>query len=146
MDDVVQACRTCPAKHVLLVLDCCYSGAAMRGTVEKEKKGNKTLQAFLDVITKKSTLQVIAAGQDDEEVGDDSIVQGHSPFTAAFLEVLDRDTDTDNDGLLSGTEVGSLVRSTVIRYNESGSSNFQTPVSSFLGGIGEFVFKIFHTS
>jgi len=103
---------------------------------------NNTLRQYLEVITNKPSLQIIAAGQDDEEVGNSGVVQGHSPFTAAFLEVLDRDMDTDNDGVLSGTEVGNLVRSIVIGNNESGSSNFQIPVLYTHAG-GDFVFKIF---
>jgi len=144
MNDVVRACRASPAKHVLLVLDCCYAGAASRGVGDKVEIGNKTLHDYISVLTNKKAIQIIAAGQDDEEVSDDSIIKGHSPFTAAFLEVLEKDRDTDNDGVLTGNEVGGLVRSTVLGYLGADASLSQTPIfGSLAGGIGEFVFKIF---
>jgi len=146
MDDVVQACRDCAAKHVLLVLDCCYAGAASRGAGDREEIGDKTLQQYVTVLTNKRAIQIIAAGQDDEEVSDDSIIKGHSTFTAAFLEVLEDDRDTDNDGLLTGNEVGGRVRSKVLGYLGVDASLSQTPTfGSLAGGIGEFVFKIFPT-
>ena len=47
METVVDSCRDSPAKHVLIVLDCCYSGyAAMRGD-ETEKpmiEGNQYIK------------------------------------------------------------------------------------------------------
>ena len=67
METVVDGCQNCPAKHVLLILDCCYSGL---GTIRELQKPKKASQFYLKEIASRSATQVLAAGQEDQAVSD----------------------------------------------------------------------------
>jgi len=144
MDELVANIKLCAARHILLVLDCCYSGiAALRDAGETEAKADRTTEEFLEYITGKKAIQVIAAGGDEQPVTDSGVVPGHSAFTGAFLELLDSDKDMDEDGVLTASEIGNAIRSTV-KVHLGSQSKSQTTVYNHIQGsqMGDFVFKI----
>jgi hypothetical protein len=145
MDDVIRACQNCVAKHVLLILDCCYSGyAAMKGAADKEELGGRSTEIFLGDITSRKAIQVLAASQSDQPASDSGLRPGYSAFTGALLEVLEQSKDVDEDGLLTAAEIGLVLRAKVAEHLGS-SSNIQIPVYTHVvgSGMGDFVFKIF---
>jgi tetratricopeptide (TPR) repeat protein len=141
MEAVVEACQLCPAKHTLLILDCCYSGyAAARGDFAKPKR---ITSRYLDHISKRRAVQLFAAGEEDEPVADSGIMKGYSAFTGALLSILEPEMDPDGDGILTASEVGMALKHQV-SLQESGS--FQNPVYTNIMGHenGDLVFKIFN--
>ena len=96
MQAIVERCQNCPAKHVLLILDCCYSGyAAMRSS--ESPKPQKISQFYLKQIASRSATQLLAAGQEDQPVSDRGIRPGYSAFTGALLSILEMERDLDDD-------------------------------------------------
>jgi len=146
METIVDGCRTCQAKHVLLILDCCYSGyAAMRGA-DLDKPPQAT-DPYLNQITSNRALQVMAAGEEDEPVNDSGIRPGNSAFTGALLDILESGSDIDGDGILTASEIGSKLGQEVARHVR-GIDTQQRPVFNNLSGsgLGDFVFRIFKVS
>ena len=78
----------CPARHKLLVLDCCHSGAMFLGevqAVETVRGGGWSRGVFLD-----PSFQGLASSRTKEPADDALENTGHSPFTYGFLQALER--------------------------------------------------------
>ncbi|WP_111979350.1 polysaccharide deacetylase family protein [Algibacillus agarilyticus] len=120
-----------PAKHVYFVMDSCYSGLALTRGVGAQNYN------YLSHITGRSARQIITAGGADQEVADGG-PNGHSVFTWAFLQALEGKADTDNNGYLTASEIGTYVSPVVASYAT------QTPAfGNLIGGQGgDFVFEL----
>jgi len=129
MSDIQNIAESLPAKHVMFVMDACYSGLGLtRGA------GSST---FLRENARRTARQMLTAGGADQQVAD-SGPDGHSVFTWVLLQALAGQGDLNGDGLITGTELAAYVAPTV-----SGISQ-QTPAFGSLPGSqgGEFVFQI----
>ncbi|HET7284964.1 MAG TPA: caspase family protein, partial [Nitrososphaeraceae archaeon] len=144
METVVEGCQNCAAKHVLLILDCCYSGLAAIRSSERQKP-KKVSQFYLKEITSRSATQVLAAGQEDQAVSDSGKRPGYSAFTGALLDILDMERDLDDDGVLTASEIGYNLGKEVISHQKG---VYQKPVYNHISGSegGDFIFKLFDIS
>lgn len=121
-----------PAKHVYFVMDSCYSGLALTRSGKASHAYN-----YLEHITKRQARQILTAGGADQEVADGG-PNGHSVFTWALLQALDGKADTDGNGYLTASEIGTYVSPVVASYAP------QTPAFGNLLGNqgGDFVFEL----
>jgi len=117
-----------PAKHLLFVMDSCYSGLALtRGGGMAAGSQN-----YLQEIAKREARQMFTAGGADEEVADNG-PNGHSVFTWTLLQALDGRGDLNGDGFITGTELAAYVIPAV------SSLSHQTPVfGNLVGSAGGF--------
>lgn len=121
-----------PAKHVYFVMDSCYSGLALTRSGKASQQYN-----YLEHVTSRHARQIITAGGADQEVADGG-PNGHSVFTWAFLQALDGKADTDDNGYITASEIGTYVSPVVASYAP------QTPAFGNLIGNagGDFVFEL----
>ncbi|GGY86375.1 polysaccharide deacetylase [Cellvibrio zantedeschiae] len=122
-----------PAKHVYFVMDSCYSGLALtRSGVSVGQSVN-----YIQQITGRKARQILTAGGADQQVADGG-PGGHSIFTWTFLQALEGLADTDNNGYVTASELGTYVAPVVASYSD------QTPAFGNLLGSegGDFVFKV----
>lgn len=140
MKRIVDYCQECIAKHILLVLDCCYSGYAALRIGETQRPPSYT-ETHLRDVTNRRTIQVIAAGQEDQPVNDSGIRPGYSAFTGALLDILEAGKDLNDDGILSASEIGFYLEREVSRHVKGIA---QKPVFNHLAGsaLGDFIFSI----
>ena len=125
-----------PAKHLLFVMDSCYSGLALtRGG------GMPASQNYLQEISRREARQMFTAGGADQQVADNG-PNGHSIFTWTLLQALDGRADMNGDGVITASELAAYVSPAV-----SGLSH-QTPVFGNLVGSegGDFIFDLKHDS
>jgi hypothetical protein len=115
--------RDVPAKHILFVIDACYSGLML---LRAGRQG--VLPAWLS----KPVRQVLAAGRAGDRVAEEG---GHGIFTRLFLEALDGYGDVDGDGIITASEVGVYVNPRVAALSQGS----QTPQFGRFAGDGEFV-------
>ncbi|HEY7571948.1 MAG TPA: tetratricopeptide repeat protein [Nitrososphaeraceae archaeon] len=143
MKTIIEGCQNCPAKHVLLILDCCYSGFAANRAIQSLQKSYAATEDYIRDISSRAAVQVFAAGQEDQPVSDSGIRPGYSAFTGALLDILEPEVDPDNNGILTASEIGYSLERQVAVQEQRGS--FQRPVYSHLSGSqgGDFIFKIF---
>ena len=118
-----------PAKHILFVMDCCYSGLAAR------RAGGLSPfhpDYFAKIISERAR-QIITAGEADQQAVEDS---GQGLFTRLFIQALRGDADILGRGYVTGTDLGQYL---TLRVHEA-SQGHQTPIFRYLEGNGDFVF------
>jgi len=124
-----------PAKHVLFVMDSCYSGLALtRGGGPTLGLGNYLLE-----ISRRTARQMFTAGGMDQQVADNG-PNGHSVFTWTLLQGLDGRADLNGDGVVTATELAAYVTPAVSALSH------QTPAFGNLPGSegGDFIFELNH--
>ncbi len=130
-EDISKAVR---AKHILYVIDACYSGLllAKRG-VERQQETQFRQLEYLQSITREDVRQVLAAGGQGEEVLDGGRF-GHSVFTGRFIELLQ-----EAQSYITGKELGLTLPQRVFS-DARDRGHKQTPQFGHLFGEGDFVF------
>lgn len=129
MTELQNIAEEIPAKHVLFVMDSCYSGLGlMRGGAP----GN-----FLKENARRVGRQMLTAGGSDQMVSDGG-PGGHSIFTWTLLQAFAGKGDLNGDGYITSTELAAYVAPAVASVSR------QTPAFGSLPGSegGEFVFEL----
>lgn len=123
-----------PAKHLLFIMDSCYSGLALT------RGGNTPLSMnYLSEISRREARQMFTAGGADQQVADNG-PNGHSVFTWTLLQGLDGRADLNGDGVITATELAAYVAPAVSALSH------QTPAFGNLPGTegGDFIFDLKH--
>ncbi|WP_282298150.1 polysaccharide deacetylase family protein [Stenotrophomonas sp. PS02289] len=130
MTDLQNIAESMQAKHVMFVMDACYSGLGLT-------RGGPSSSAFLRENARRSARQMLTAGGADQQVADAG-PNGHSVFTWVLLQALAGKGDLNGDGLITGTELAAYVAPAVSAVSQ------QTPAFGSLPGSqgGEFVFQV----
>lgn len=90
MSDLHDACNWISAKHILIILDCCFSGVAALGSRSEPGLSPQNLTPpYLRRITERKAWQIITAGDKDDKAADSGTRLGHSAFTSALLDGLE---------------------------------------------------------
>ncbi|UQA60720.1 caspase family protein [Polyangium aurulentum] len=139
-----------PSRHVMLLLDCCYSGWAVGA------KGEDELSTHLGSLWKERAEVVITAGSKGQRAWEDEIEQrawvwgGHSALTAFVLEGLAvgaqgvATADANKDHVVTDEELARFVKERVPRSVEEQKHAKQTPTlfrfDESLPQSGQFLF------
>jgi peptidoglycan/xylan/chitin deacetylase (PgdA/CDA1 family)/uncharacterized caspase-like protein len=132
MPQLQEVAEALSAKHVLFLVDACYSGLGLtRGGAPQGSKN------FLNDNARRIGRQMLTAGGADQQVADDG-PGGHSVFTWTMLQALSGKADLNGDGVITGTELAAYVAPAVSAIAR------QTPAFGSLPGSegGEFVFEL----
>ena len=131
MDQVRQFSRRLPAKHVLYLIDACYSGLGLTrsGGIPSSDRD------YLNKITTRKAHQMLTAGGKGEQAHEE---EGHGVFTKYILEGLDGSADRDDKGYVTFSDLASYVKPKVTRETR----NSQVPQYGSIDGEGEFVFVL----
>ncbi len=131
-DDLTRNADLIPAKHILFIMDACYSGLAMQRVLPPGT------HRFISDMLQRPARQVITAGKADETVADDGGPQGgHSIFTGYLLEGL-HGAAADKNGVMTATNLMHYVYQKVGQDNRSR----QTPHYGHIDGDGDFILKV----
>jgi hypothetical protein len=131
MQQVRDISERIPAKHILYVMDACYSGQGFTRALGVDP----ATDGYIQKITSLRSVQMITAGGKQEQVAEQ---EGHGIFTQYFLRGLGGEADRDNDGVVTASELGAYLMPQVSRA----SDNLQTPQYGRLDGEGEVVFVV----
>lgn len=91
------------SKHVLMLFDSCFSGSVF-----------SSLKGIPTDITEKSNRparQFITAGNENEQVPDESV------FKICLVQGINGEADANNDGYVTGSELGMYLDSSVVNYS-----------------------------
>lgn len=129
MDQIVTWAKEIESKHALFVFDSCFSGQVLK------VRSSNSRPKVIDTLTDKPARQFITAGSADEAVPAQSV------FTPAFVDGIEHGlADLDNDGYVTGLELGLYLRNKVPEYSE------QTPqygaIKEYELSQGDFVFTL----
>jgi len=138
MDELKKACFTIPAKHILILLDCCFSGvAAVTARAAPPAPPKRLDDAYLQRITQRPAYQILTAGAADELAADGGPRPGHSAYTGALLQGLEGGADLDDDGLITASALAAYISPLVSRETSHTGGHGQTPFFNYLAGSGE---------
>ena len=128
--DLVGGSDLITAKHMLFIMDACYSGLIFNRAIPPGS------HRFLEDLLQRFSRQAIAAGKGNQPVADGGGPQkGHSVFTGHLLDAL-QGAAAAPDGIMTAQSVMSYVYQQVPRDPESE----QTPNYGHLEGEGDLVF------
>lgn len=133
MPQLQEVAEAMAAKHVLFIVDACYSGLGLT----RGGGGSGSTARFLADNARRIGRQMITAGGADQQVADDG-PGGHSVFTWTLLQALGGKADLNGDGVITGTELAAYIAPTVAGIAR------QTPAFGSLPGSagGEFIFEL----
>ncbi len=141
MDQITEAIQNVEAKHILVILDACYSGllTAKRSAVFGHFQNitdyvgfgeENALTAEFLRLSALNAVEVITAGSENEEVQDGG-PGGHSFFTGLMIDGLKTgQADLSDDGVVTSEELGAFL-SYEVRMSTGGK---QHPAYSKLPG------------
>lgn len=119
------------AKHVMFVMDACYSGLAITRSLSPGSA------RFLKDMLRRYSRQVLTAGKANEVVADaGGPIPEHSIFTGHFLEALQ-----GKAAQIDGTITANGVMSYVFQKVSNDVHSNQSPHFGYFDGDGDFIFK-----
>jgi uncharacterized caspase-like protein/peptidoglycan/xylan/chitin deacetylase (PgdA/CDA1 family) len=129
MTEIQNIAESLTAKHILFVMDACYSGLGLT-------RGGGA-GAYLRDNARRVGRQMLTAGGTDQLVSDGG-PNGHSVFTWTLLQGLAGKGDLNGDGIITATELAAYVAPAVAGVSA------QTPAFGSLPGSegGDFVFEL----
>lgn len=129
MTEIQNIAESLNAKHVLFVMDACYSGLGLT-------RGGGAANYLRDN-AKRLGRQMLTAGGAEQLVSDGG-PGGHSVFTWTLLQGLAGKGDLNGDGLITATELAAYVAPAVSAVSQ------QTPAFGSLPGSegGDFIFEL----
>ena len=104
MQTIEAYARRIEAKHALFLFDSCFSGAIFNMARAKPP-------AYISYKTGRQVRQFITAGGADETVPDKSIFKGQ------IIDALQGEADRNEDGYVTGTELGEFLQEKVVIYS-----------------------------
>jgi TolB-like protein/predicted Zn-dependent protease len=138
VDQFLEAIGKLPARHVLVLLDSCFSGFALGPAVDSYRGGEVRYQRDLgENISRK----VISSARRNQLASDKGPLPGHSLFTGALIDGIDSGSaDLDGDGVITSSELGLYLQQQVGRATASS----QTPDygSFYLDQRGEMLLSV----
>ncbi len=116
------------SKHALFIFDCCFSGSLFAIS--------RAIPENISYKTAKPVRQFITAGSANETVPDISI------FRQQFVAALQGEGDVNNDGFLTGTELGEFLQGKVVNYSKGAQHPQYGKIRNPHLDKGDFVFRI----
>ena len=139
MSELHKACTQITAKHILIILDCCFSGVNAVAARAAPSAPNSVDDAYLKRVIGRTAWQILTAGDSDDLAADSGTRPGHSAFTSALLEGLEGGADQNKDGYITASELANYVTPEVTRQTDGGQSPFFRYLSGSQQG-GDFIF------
>ncbi|WP_375476965.1 caspase family protein, partial [uncultured Nostoc sp.] len=155
MQELHDALNALPCRHMLAILDCCFAGAFRWASLKREILPKITVyKERYDRFISDAAWQVITSAADDQKALDFLGMRGevkegnevHSPFAKALFDALrgtDKKADSNDDGIVTATELYSYLRDQVEVVTEKNYKR-QTPSLCPLRkhDKGEFIFLL----
>ena len=127
MSHIMSWARDMDAKHVLFLFDSCFSGSVFKSRNLPDNK-----QRYIRQVTAEPVRQFITAGSANQ------MVPATSTFTPAFVDAIKGAGDLNNDGFITGSELGVHLSQLIPRHVD------QTPqygkIKDYELAQGDFVF------
>jgi len=109
-----------PPRHILVILDACYSGIALSPVVKWGRDGGATLDLPFTTLQARPSRLVITSALNDEIAMDSGPVHGHSLFTGCLIEALTGGVPGVDLGggrrMVTGSDLGDYIRRRVQAY------------------------------
>jgi hypothetical protein len=109
-----------PPRHILVILDACYSGIALAPIVRWGRNSGQLPALPFATLHSRPSRMVITSALNDEIALDSGPVPGHSLFTGCLIEALTGGAPSVHQGsgrrVTTGSDLGAYVRQRVQSY------------------------------
>jgi hypothetical protein len=109
-----------PPRHILVILDACFSGIALSSAVKWGRNSGALIELPFAVANTRPSRLVITSALDDEQAMDSGPMPGHSLFTGCLMEALTGGLPSvgmhNGRSMTIGSEIGRYVRNRVQTY------------------------------
>ena len=128
MSEIADVSQLIQSKHVLMVFDSCFSGAIFRSR-------DLTPSPYIREQVAEPVRAFIAAGRENERVPDQSVFK-----TCLIQGLVDRYADLNNDGFITGEELGLYLKKEVVNYTRGAQHPHFGRINNPKLDKGDFVF------
>ncbi|HEX3480099.1 MAG TPA: caspase family protein [Kofleriaceae bacterium] len=119
LEDWLRAIALLPARHILVILDACYSGIALGRSVTVHRgAGVASMESFAAHQARRSRV-IITSTHDDQAAVDGGPRLGHSLFAGFLFDELEREIGRRDTPAITGSELGIFVQRKVRAYTDS---------------------------
>jgi uncharacterized caspase-like protein len=108
-----------PPKHILVILDACYSGIALDSAVERYRDGASPEATPLSTLSARRSRRVITSALPEERALDGGPVEGNSLFTGYLIEGLEVGLMRDGRREATGSRIGEYVQRRVREHTNA---------------------------
>jgi Caspase domain len=120
INGLLESIGSLPARHILVILDACYSGFALGSALQAPR----SMSRYEADLAGRTSRKVITSAHRDQLAIDTGPVAGHSLFTGTLIDGLNwGHADLDGNSLVTSTELGLYAQQQVAKASISG----QTP-------------------
>ncbi|MCF8267848.1 MAG: SUMF1/EgtB/PvdO family nonheme iron enzyme [Ignavibacteriales bacterium] len=116
------------SKHALFLFDACFSGSLF--------SLSRAVPAAISYKTSEDVRQFITSGSAEETVPDKSV------FREQFVRALKGEGDQNNDGYVTGTELGEFLQNSVVNYTRNSQHPQYGKIRNPNLDKGDFVFVV----
>ncbi len=128
MEQILSWAKQIESKHALFVFDSCFSGSVLQSRAV-------TIPEDISYSTAKPVRQFLSAGSANQTVPADSI------FRPLFIRGIEGKADLDQDGYVTGVELGMFLQKQVPRYQTGQTPQYGKILDPYLDE-GNFVFEV----
>jgi len=115
LDSFLQTIAKLPAKHILVILDSCFSGFALGKAMRTFRS-----QYFEDQLKDHISRKIITSARRNQLAVDAGITSDHSLFAVTLMNALETDeADTDGNGLITSSDLGNYLMNKVGMNSDS---------------------------
>jgi uncharacterized caspase-like protein len=114
----LRAVALLPPRHILVVLDACYSGIALDPAIKWRDISTRE-DTPLPALHARRSRRIITSALDDQLTLDSGPVHGHSLFTGCLIEGLTEGLRRNGDRVATSSELGLYVQRCVSTYPHS---------------------------
>ena len=125
------ALKRVEAKQVLFVLDACYAAGALDASGLRDAGETEISRAYIEELLTNPAYMVLTAGGEGEQVQEKG---GHGVFTRRLVHGLSGAADTDADGAIRFSELGSWLEPRV--FEDARPERQNVGSGKILPGIG----------
>ena len=130
MESIEVYSKKVQSKHALFLFDSCFSGSIFALS--------RAIPENISFKTSMPVRQFITAGSANETVPDESI------FNDQLIRALNGEGDLDDDGYLTGVELGEYLNKTVVNYSKGSQHPQYGKIRNPNLDKGDFVFSLFN--
>lgn len=120
LEDWLRSVSTLPPKHILVILDACYSGIALSPIIKWGRDGGGAGQLHYASLQDRRSRLIITSALDDEIALDTGPVHGHSLFTGCLIQALtgglEGEAGDDRRPWVTGSDIGRYLRRRVLAF------------------------------
>jgi hypothetical protein len=117
VDQFLQTIAKLPARHILVILDSCYSGFALGEAMKTYRSG---INRYIDDLKGRVSRKVITSARREQPALDGGPIEGHSLFTGTLIDGLNwAKADLDHNDLITSSELGLFLQQQVGNSSDS---------------------------